>query len=151
MRFWNWRRNHPKRRSWNELREAMRDAVYHDDIPRVIQLAQEDAPLDGWFYSNDPDIPIVCAASDGSLPMVRTLAELGANVNGRGMEGETALMSAAFNGHTEVVQFLLEQGADATAKSRSGETVLETAMRGRFPSKKGAIVALIRANIEANK
>ncbi len=104
------------------LREAMRDAVYEDNIPEVIRLAQEGAPLNAHFWVQEPDTPITYAAFHGQFDMIKTLLELGADINGRGEGRWTALMKATSRGRLEIVQYLLENGADATLTSKNGET-----------------------------
>ena len=50
--------------------------------------------------------PIWIAASEGHLKMVRTLHELGANVEATDEDGTTPLSIASKNGHEEVVKLL---------------------------------------------
>jgi len=67
--------------------------------------------------------------SQGSLEIVTTLIESGADVNSKMRHGETALMMAARKGRTEIVKTLLDNGADPNVKNMNGETALMYAAR----------------------
>ena len=54
--------------------------------------------------------------------MVRLLLELGADVNGSGHNGRTALMIAAMFNRTEIVELLMVRGADVEARDADGLT-----------------------------
>ena len=56
--------------------------------------------------------PLGTAAFVRSVPLARLLLDSGADVNGRGEGGFTALHSAAQNGDEELARLLLERGAD---------------------------------------
>jgi len=56
--------------------------------------------------------------------IVRLLLERGADINGGGYDGRTALMEATRFGNVKMVTLLLEEGADVNASSRSGTTAL---------------------------
>lgn len=69
------------------------------------------------------------AAQKGDVAAVKTLLDMGANVNARsGSYGETALMGAIE--YIDVVRVLLDRGADVNAKSNSGNTALMSAVYG---------------------
>jgi uncharacterized protein len=53
--------------------------------------------------------------------LARLLLDSGADVNGRGEGGFTALHSAAQNGDEELAQLLLERGGDPTIASDDGK------------------------------
>lgn len=62
--------------------------------------------------------PLHIAASRGDLGLVRTLVELGAEIDRRGGTFDGApINSAASNGHLSVVQYLIEQKADLDTSS----------------------------------
>jgi ankyrin repeat protein len=56
--------------------------------------------------------PLVNAAYNGNLPVVRALLSAGADPNAPGTADETAISWAALKGHSEVVKALLAAGAD---------------------------------------
>jgi ankyrin repeat protein len=67
-------------------------------------------------------------APGGMLAAVRYLVdELGADVNARDHEGNTAIHHAASRGDTEMIQFLVSKGADAKAVNREGRTTVDMA------------------------
>jgi ankyrin repeat protein len=56
-----------------------------------------------------------------SVPLARLLLDSGADVNGRGEGGFTALHSAAQNGDEELARLLLERGADPSLATEDGK------------------------------
>jgi ankyrin repeat protein len=67
-------------------------------------------------------------APSGWLPAINYLVEeLGADVNARDHEGNTALHHAAARGDNEVILYLVSKGAEVTAVNRAGETTVDMA------------------------
>jgi ankyrin repeat protein len=56
--------------------------------------------------------------------VVRLLIEVGANINGTGAEGDTALHYAAEQGYEDMVALLLDKGAHANSRDHYGRTPL---------------------------
>ena len=56
--------------------------------------------------------PLMEAAQEGHLELVRYLLKAGANVHAQTQTGDTALTYACENGHTDVAEGLLENGAE---------------------------------------
>jgi ankyrin repeat protein len=68
------------------------------------------------------------------LETVKTLVELGADVNKPGNNGFTPLMWAARRNHTSCVAFLLEKGASIYEADNTGQTALDHAIKsGSYP------------------
>jgi ankyrin repeat protein len=67
-------------------------------------------------------------APGGMLAAVKYLVEeLGADVNQRDHEGNTALHNAATRGDDEMINFLVSKGADVKAVNRAGQTTVDMA------------------------
>jgi ankyrin repeat protein len=80
------------------------------------------------YKGDDGKTPLMRAARDDSVGIVRVILDLGARVDMKDRIGETALMKAAREGRTEIVDLLLERGADAHAKDRNGWTAWKLAI-----------------------
>jgi len=75
-------------------------------------------------------IPLILAARNGQVGLVRLLLDRGADVNAKEKETQaTALIVAAQQGHIQVVDALLQKGADVNAKDKAGQTALSEATR----------------------
>ena len=75
--------------------------------------------------------PLFFAASQGSVPMVSFLLELGAEVDRATEEGETPLFTACRCGAFSVVSCLLEHHANVNAATSDGSTPLLAAIHSR--------------------
>lgn len=58
------------------------------------------------------ETPLIYAAVNGYVDIVKALIDHGANLEAANEHGETALYQAAVNGHQEIVSLLLDKGAD---------------------------------------
>jgi len=76
--------------------------------------------------------PLIYAATNNQIEVMRYLIDAGANVNAEAPNGTTALMMAARGGHTEAVDLLLARGAEVNHRNQSGATALSWAQRGGF-------------------
>ena len=72
---------------------------------------------------------LISAAVQGNLEEVKRLLTQGAEINGTGRAGHTALIVASAQGHTAVVQYLLERGANINARGKNDATALIAAAR----------------------
>ena len=68
--------------------------------------------------------PLLHAAHEGNLEVVRALIDAGANVNAADNSGKTPLMIAANGSDLEVVRCLIAAGANVYAADYSGKTLL---------------------------
>jgi ankyrin repeat protein len=69
-------------------------------------------------YDGDGDTPLMLAARDGHVGVVRVLLEGGADVQWVNKNMYTALHRAAWKGHLEVCRLLLDWGAKINALER---------------------------------
>ena len=69
----------------------------------------------------------VTSSRDARFETAKLLVELGADVNGAGENGWTALHGAAYTGSDEIIQLLVEKGASMDAMDRFGQTPLSIA------------------------
>jgi ankyrin repeat protein len=73
--------------------------------------------------------PLGTAAFVRSVPLARLLLDSGADVNGRGEGGFTALHSAAQNGDGDLARLLLERGADKSLATDDGRLPADYGLR----------------------
>ena len=84
---------------------------------------------------DDLATPLIVAARDGNLYIMKFLLRYGANIEARGtinidglvVEDCTALWVAAAKGHFDVVRFLIEQNAEVDGRTSSNSTPLRAA------------------------
>nr|NGX63662.1 Phosphocholine transferase AnkX [Candidatus Anoxychlamydiales bacterium] len=68
--------------------------------------------------------PLIFAAENCYLEIVKYLKENGVDLNAKNDEGQTALIRAVLKGHLVIVKYLIENGADLNEKSNIGKTAL---------------------------
>ena len=75
--------------------------------------------------------PLLFAARDGRVEIVRTLLDARADINQRDANDITPLITAITNNHPDVARFLIERGADIKAADWYGRTPLWAAVETR--------------------
>ena len=96
--------------------------------PQIVRaLIAGKADVNGC-HSNG-DTPLLRAAANGHLAIVRDLIAAGANLRGPPLRPQ-ALAEAAANGHPEVVKALIDAKANVNAEVRNGDTPLLRAAAG---------------------
>ena len=90
------------------------------------------------------DTPLMGAALEGHLDIVRKLRARGAAVD---FKGWTPLIYAATGGRDDIVAFLLDQGANVNAESPNGTTALMMAVR---EGKGSTVELLIKRGADVN-
>jgi len=84
--------------------ERLRELLEVEHVDPDLRIPLGDG--DGWIH------PLEKAARQGSPETLRILLDAGADVNGAGSDGDTALHAAAWKGSLETVDELLRRGAD---------------------------------------
>ena len=70
-------------------------------------------------------LPLLAAAREGRVEVVRFLLDHGAAIEGIDETQATALIHAASSGHPDVVRLLLERGASTAARNADGHGALD--------------------------
>jgi len=63
------------------------------------------------------------------LDIVKILIEKGANINYRGIYGDTSLNLVSIKGHLEIMKYLIDNGANIESKNENGNTPLSLAVK----------------------
>ncbi|MFH0824955.1 MAG: ankyrin repeat domain-containing protein [Pseudomonadota bacterium] len=87
-----------------------------------------------------PPPDLISVSGKGNLLLIKELLDRGADVNARGPNGNTALMSACRNCQPEAVTVLIRQGADVNAEDDFSRTPIYIAKAWGYPS----IVEILR-------
>jgi len=78
--------------------------------------------------SSNVQTPLLAAAENGHLEVVKYLLENGVDINGGATyRKDNALQMAAVGGHLPLVQFLLEKGGDKNQLNSEGKALLDIA------------------------
>jgi hypothetical protein len=97
-------------------------------VPAVARLLVRQMGVDvNQASTSDGSTPLILAAVQGNLAMMRCLVELGAEVSAVDNEGDTALLMSAAVGHYSAVQYLLEEAnANMDDVNNNGESAWDT-------------------------
>ncbi|KAL8575945.1 hypothetical protein ACOMHN_027343 [Nucella lapillus] len=98
------------------------------DLVRHLIDAGSDLNVSGYKYSSQTEAPIILAAREGFLSVVKVLVESGCYKDMTNKCGDTALYEAVTKGHNDVVQYLTEQGCDLNKCNMYEFTPLMTAV-----------------------
>lgn len=84
-------------------------------------------PAQGPRPANDQDRRLIEAVRNRDLGKAQALLSNGADIEAKGVNGETLLILAAQDNDLAMVKLLLDKGADVNAKDQQGETALTNA------------------------
>mmetsp|Transcript_26656 Transcript_26656/g.41719 ORF Transcript_26656/g.41719 Transcript_26656/m.41719 type:complete len:333 (+) Transcript_26656:50-1048(+) len=97
---------------------------------RLVVAAQKSFVKAGEAYREGQEkYPLIYAARNEQLPMMRDLLEKGADVDGQDIYGDSALFWTARRGNLEAMKLLFEKGAAVDKPDNNGDTALFTAIR----------------------
>ncbi|MEW6110274.1 MAG: ankyrin repeat domain-containing protein [Nitrospirota bacterium] len=97
-------------------------AVAAGDIENVGTLLDQGADVNA--KNKEGETPLMVAALERRLEMVKFLLDRGADINLKDNVGATALIYSAMEGSVEIMKLLLDRGADPDAKTDDGLTAL---------------------------
>ena len=121
------------------------DAVEQGDRAAALRLIQKGANPN--LAGADGTTPVMWAATNDDVELVRALVKAGANVNAKNHFGTTALTEASIIGSAPVINVLVKAGADPNTRNPEGETPLMAAARS---GKLDAAKVLIEAGADVN-
>lgn len=107
-------------------REVVREGLYSEDPQEVEKVLEKciltDVDINPVCKGKALCKPIIMAALNGSLEVVKLLINAGAsvNVNGSGNSGDTPLIISLMKGEREMVKYLVKHGADVNQKNNLG-------------------------------
>ncbi len=96
-------------------------ATNNDQFDLSARLIKNGADVNEARGDKHKITPLINAASDGYLNIVKLLLDNGANIDQVDSDGTTALFMAAQSGHLDMVKYLLEHDADCSLPSTQSE------------------------------
>lgn len=97
-------------------------------LPALILLLERGAPVNNVGRNGFPPLVYLARADKGRrMDVMQLLLSNGADVNGRGPHGRTALHLAAAAGNTRMMTMLLTNGAEIGIEDDDGKTALQLA------------------------
>ena len=99
-------------------------AVCSEKAETVRLLLKHGADVNQMADNRVLGTPLIQAADDGNLEILRDLLAAGARLDARRESGETALIAATKQQHTEIVEALLRAGADVQLADNWNRTAL---------------------------
>jgi ankyrin repeat protein len=121
------------------------EAAEQGDRATALRLLAKGANANG--AGPDGTTPVMWAASNDDVELVRALVRAGANVTLKNQFGTSALNEAAIVGSAPIVGLLIKAGADPNTKNPEGETPLMAAARS---GKVDAARVLLEAGADVN-
>lgn len=120
---------------------SMMECAIFDHPHLVGFLLRNGAKPDGITFHNKWSF-VYAAAQRGRWGAMRLLVEAGANPDGKGPSGETALFLTAHHGHSDEARFLVQHGANVNVRSgQRGWTPLKVAVL----MKRDSVAAYLRS------
>jgi hypothetical protein len=112
------------------MSDQMSAAVEANDPAAVRQLLEAGEPITA-VHPSLLRSPLLWAAEQGHVGLVRFLLDCGAPIEDRADEWESPLMLAAQRGHRDIVRLLLDRGADPYYVTNKGFNILHFAERSK--------------------
>jgi ankyrin repeat protein len=112
-----------------ELLEAAVKSIENDDLEGLTWALDHGLPPDARFKDGNPIIIQVCFL--GNFEMLKALVSKGANINIKGVNGLTPLMTAVKGSKYSIVEYLVNNGADKRIKNNFNWTAFDFARQNR--------------------
>ena len=127
---------------------CLRSACHNGRLEEAMGLIDEGVDVESrnWNW-NDRATPLIMAACNDKVDIIRLLLDHGANVHSKDSDGDTALHCAAYNGYDEAVKLLIGGGANLHVKNNDNRTPLDEAKR----HDRSSTIAIIEATIKSTK
>ena len=106
---------------------ALLKASFEGDDQQVSNLLGETG-VEIDTRDNNQNTPLILAASEGHIEIVKVLLEKGADINAVEHGGNTSLLFAISQNHHDIVKILLSKNADVNIPNSEGETALLSAV-----------------------
>jgi ankyrin repeat protein len=129
--------------------EGSQDCPLEVAICLVQELGADVNQREAPWHSAFGDTPLIIAAYEGTMDMVRCLVKLGADVNKFDNDGITALVGAAAEGRLDIVRFLVESGASIEVADNHRDTALQHSVSGGHYLTAQFLLEHAGANIES--
>ncbi len=104
-------------------------AVKTNNVSLVNTLLADTDPNCTYRDGGEPRSPLVAAARNGNMEIVKLLVDADADVSYHAKGDETPLMAASLYGHVHIVQYLVENGANVNEQLKGDGTALLVASR----------------------
>lgn len=114
------------------MSQTMEEALEARDRQTIMRLVTEGES--STRINENLETAFSWALRQGDTDLVTFLLEHGAQVEGRGSEGESPLMVAAVEGHMAIVRLLLARGAKVRYRTHSGWDARDYAKMGGHPA-----------------
>lgn len=109
-------------------------ALFHAVANGYTRIAKQILRITKQANDVDPEkgfTPLLIAATNGHIGLVKLLLEYGATPNMRNFDGVRALHNAIFGEQVDIVKLLLQHDADPNIRDRVGNTPMDLAKRSR--------------------
>ncbi len=117
-------------------------------LPGVIYKKEyngDNTHLPKAVYEEDYDNLMFTTAEQGNIEALRSILDMGRNIEMRNQKGETVLMRAVLGGEVEITRLLIARGADVNAIGPHGLTSLHVAS---FIGSKDIVTVLLEAGAD---